>query len=311
MCGPSGEVNYPDYMEDIHVQWLTDGSKSVPAPSLDTPLEDIMNTALGAGGNPYDSENAFDPGAAFTPTAGSPLAEMQTGHDAIEAVVDGIDPAGAGGTYETFVAKAASEVDTNLISETEIDNEVSAFETNQRARHLQAISRFTGGMQDINAVNSSQFIIGMALIESEFANNVDQFESSLRIQVKNAKQQLINQAVQQIIQILNLQVQAGMSVAQLQTEISRMKIVAKKEQVDRDLQIDVREILWDFQVVQFGIRALGGIGSPMPDVNEPSHLQSALGGAFSGAAAGFALSGGNPIGAGVGGLIGGLAGFFG
>jgi len=56
---------------------------------------------------------------------------------------------------------------------------VAAYENRALTQHLRGVNRFVGGMADINAVNSSAFIIGMALLEVEFSRNVNDFQTKL------------------------------------------------------------------------------------------------------------------------------------
>lgn len=312
MCsgGPTGSIDYPDYMEKIHVDWITGGTVADPDPKINTTLETVMNLAL-VGGDPYDGESAFDPAAASTPTAGSPLSDMQLRHDAADTIITALDPRT---DYGNFVDKAKTKVDESYVSSTEIDNEVSAFETSLRARKLTEISSWTGGMADINAVNGSQFIMGMALIEGDITHQINKFEADLRIRLKEERGKLVDSAVRVMTQLQQDEISSHVAITQLQAEISRLKIVALKEQKDTDLEIDVLDAMWEFNVYQLGANILGTLGgSTMPQVNQPSKAQSAIGGAISGGATGAMIgsSAGAPgaaIGAGIGFLVGGIAG---
>ncbi len=310
--GPSGAVDFPDYMEDIHVNWLTGGAKGSPAPALTLSVEDVMNTALAAGGNPYTGESAFDPNASLTLASGSPLKKMQDRFDTADAVVTSLDPRT---DYGNFVDKAKTKVDEAYVTETEITNYVSAYESLLRTRRLTEIARFTSGMADLNAVHSSQFIIGLALIEDGISREVNQFERELRLRLKERRGMLIDSAVKDMVQLLSLEVGSNINMSQIQAEIERLTIVAKKEQVDRDLELDVLDATWDLTVFQYGANLLAAIsGAAHPVPQQLSKVQSAIGGTLSGAATGAMVGSivpgiGTAVGAGVGaaiGLIGGL-----
>lgn len=100
-------------------------------------------------------------------------------------------------------------------------------------------------------------------------------------------------------------------------EAKRLKIVAKKEQLDEDATLDEKDSLWDLQVFQHGGNLLaapaGGTATNRFD-GGPSKLQSSMGGAMSGAAMGYMMAGaqaggmtgpqGAAIGAGAGLLMG-------
>ncbi len=307
--GPSGFVSYPDYMQDIHVQWLTGGTQSNPNPTLFTSLEDEIEFALTPDGNPYHMESSYDPNAIDANTVGSPLSDMQLRHDTLDTNISALD---AVTDYSAFVTQALTDIDAGFITEAEINAEVDAFEVQVRARRLNELSTWTAGMADINAVVGSQFVIGMAMREADIANEITKFESNLRIQLKVQRTSLIDSAVRVMTQMLQGKIQSDMSATQLQAEISRLKIVASKEQTDRDLEIDVLFSAYGLSAFQYGSNLLGVLGgNTMPNVSQPSTAQSAIGGAISGAAAGAAVTGGNPIGVGIGALAGGIGGLFG
>jgi len=307
--GPSGSISYPDYMERIHVQWLTGGTRDVPSTDLTPSLETVMGNALIAGGNPYFLEEAFDPRQPDTLVPGSPLKHAQLRHDALDTFLGLNDDET---DYINFVNQAITRVDAAYVTEAEITSVVSVFETEVRARRLAELSVHTGGMADINAVVGSQFVIGMALIESNITQEVNRFERELRIRLKEHRGNLIDSAVKIMAQMLQVNIGAEMNATRLQAEVVRLRIVAQKEQIDRDLEIDALDATWDLHVFRFGSNLLGVLGgNTMPNIKQPSTVQSVLGGAVSGAAAGAQLTGGNPVGVGIGALAGGISGFLG
>ncbi len=312
--GPSGFVSYPDYMEDIHVNWLTGGTQSNTAEDLDNSVQDIMNTALGPQGNPYAGAIAFRPDASDVLVAGSPLHAARANQQDFETAIDALD---AVTDYSAFVTQAISDIDLGFVTEAEINTEVDAFEVQVRARRLNELSAWTGGMADINAVVGSQFVIGMAMREADIANEITKFESNLRIQLKVQRTSLIDSAVRVMTQMLQGKIQATMSATQLEAEISRLRIVSLKEEADRNLEIDSLDASWELSVFQYGSNMLGVLGgNTMPNISQPSAAQSALGGAISGAAAGATIGSaipgvGTAIGAGVGALAGGIGGLLG
>lgn len=303
----SGTIEYPDYMEKIHVDWLTGGTKDDPDPSISQSVEATMEVALGALGNPYTSLNAFDPGSVSGVSSDSPIGKLQTEHDSAEALVDGLDVSGATGDYFDIITRAAALVDVNLVGETEIDNTVTAFENNQILRHLRSVGRFAASMADRCAGDTSQFVIGMAALESDFADNVDQFEANLRIQIKRDKQSLIDAAVKEMIAILQLKIGSSLNLVQLQEGVTRVHIASITDQRNRDAELDVRFGLWDMEVFQMGGNILAAISGAAHPNQGLSKFQSTLGGAASGAAIGTAVNPG--VGTGVGAGIGALFGF--
>lgn len=139
------------------------------------------------------------------------------------------------------------------------------------------LARFDAGMRDINAVNSSAFIIGRQIVGS-----------TLLVQKLQAKQEL----------------------AKLSIEARRMMIVANQEFITADNEYQVKYAKWPITMLQQGgnvLASISGAATVSPGADEPSTAQSALGGALGGAAMG-AAAGGGALGAVIGGIIGGIAG---
>ena len=90
-------------------------------------------------------------------------------------------------------------------------------------------------------------------------------------------------------------------------ESKRIKIVAKKEELDSQLTIDEKSALWDLSIFKFGGNFLSSIsgsavsqGTELPGSDKGA---SALGGALAGAGMGLMATGGNPVGGAIGAAI--------
>ena len=159
--------------------------------------------------------------------------------------------------------------------------------------------QWLAGMRDINAVHSSAFITGKAIIQDSKIKAVSKFASDIRIESFKVSANMWSKHLD-----WNLAVMATYQdmiklyfITHMDMEELRLKFAAKHEMWDVNLMEHVRGMLG----------ALGG-GTPITDQNQPSQTQRALGGAFSGAAAGASIAG--PWGAAVGGVLGLGASFF-
>ncbi len=134
---------------------------------------------------------------------------------------------------------------------------------------------------------------------------------------KDIKQdQLRLDAVRMMEQIYGQQLSMHGQFMNTLTEAKRIKLVALKEEADKNMEIDERDALWDLEAFQHGANMLASIGGGTVGVKKPSDssLSSALGGAMSGAATGAMIGGsmegtimglsGGPAGAIAGGLLG-------
>jgi hypothetical protein len=99
----------------------------------------------------------------------------------------------------------------SALDESIITSAITAYRTEAVKTHLRAVNQFAGGMSDINAVNSSAFIFGMALLESDFQSDVDKFQSELRLR-------LYEQARAMFSQMFAQNVAAYMNAYQAQTQ---------------------------------------------------------------------------------------------
>lgn len=96
------------------------------------------------------------------------------------------------------------------------------------------------------------------------------------------------------------------SLAVLNIEANRIAIVANKEENDMNIEIEAKEELWDFELLQYAGNMLAAVSGGTVSPKTPSTGQSALGGAMSGAAVGAQVGGG--YGAIIGAIIGGIGG---
>lgn len=314
------------------------------ADSLDNSIVDLVNAAHTT--NPYLSVTAFDPNTALTLVANSPLTRLNEQYANAKTLVDGIVEETDWKSYvDAAVTKFTSYADIDFLdsldaaiaglltsvesalSSTSITAMVTAFETNKKVRFLRDVGLWSAGMADINAVHTSSFIMGLAIQQIEFSNSIDQYERELKgniynrivtsgidahvkahvVQLNN-KDNLITQAPSLMTSLNQLKTSLVTDLARIKIDVERMTIIAKKEQVDRQVALDVDEGLWDMEAMLYAGNILSSItgsavGRNLPQA--PTTAQSMLGGALTGASIGsqFGLPGAG-IGAAAGALLG-------
>ena len=89
------------------------------------------------------------------------------------------DALGGAQTAVSMAIAAAEEI----IESAPIAKAVATYRRRALSEHLRSVNRFAGGMADINAVNSSAFIIGMALRESDFEDKILDYQAGLETQL--------------------------------------------------------------------------------------------------------------------------------
>ena len=112
----------------------------------------------------------------------------------------------------------------------------------------------------------------------------------------------------QMLQLMLQRLSLEESYVKMVIEGKRIKIVAEKEETDRNAELDKFDGLWDLEVFQYGANVMASVSGGTATPHRPSTAQSVLGGAMSGAAAGAMIPGLGPL---AGGIIGAAAGFLG
>lgn len=254
--GGSGVVEYPAYMEAFHVGVLGDGAMAG---------ETVTAALIAAfGASPWTGETSYDPDTELVDMLAAPdtmqtmvdLLSSGTGLDALTSAI--LDHA----RIDTAVDEYAADLDARLVSE--------------------VLPRFEAGMRDINAVSSSAFAIGRALIEENQDRQVAKYSSVVHLKAFS----------DDAIQVIGLKLQYQQSVSTMIADVNRIKIIAKKEETDTNLKIDEHDALWDLEVFQHGANVLAAIGggTANPRTEGPTQMQSVMGGAMSGAVAGSMIS---------------------
>ena len=284
--GASGAVSHSPYLEGLHYDWLS----QTGVDTITSSITDVMNSALAT--SPWTALSAYNPDA--------DIASYESTMVAFKAML-----AGMSDTVDWAALYAQAELSINGPGDALIAADIATFQSQMDDNiTTRVLPRFRRGMQDINAVVSSAFVIGEAVIEAFQARDVAKYSSVLYIDNNNKKLS----ATEQMIQIMARRVGWEESYVRVAIEAKRIKIVAKKEQTEGNATIDEHDAKWDLEVFQYGgnlMAAIGG-GSVIPNMAGRNKTASALGGALTGAVAGAYVGG--PWGALVGGILGAAAG---
>jgi len=99
------------------------------------------------------------------------------------------------------------------------------------------------------------------------------------------------------------------TVLQATLDTNKMKIIAKSEEAEKNLEIEIHEETWPLDLYTYAgnmLSAIGGGRSAGGGPPKPNKTQSTLGGAMAGASVGAAAG---PYGAVIGAVVGGVAGY--
>ena len=161
------------------------------------------------------------------------------------------------------------------------------------------LPRFQTGMRDINAVVTSSFVIGKAMIEDSRVKSLQKFSAQI-------KAQLIPYAIDR----WKTHLEWNKNTVMVYAEVMKLYFSAKMDVSSMNYDYALKDILWPFTVMEFERAALGTLQGAYSQTKTGegggSKVASALSGALTGAAIGSFFPGpGTAIGAGVG-LIAGM-----
>lgn len=333
--GSSGKVDYPTYIKHIHADWLaaiSDPAAPTVHDTISVSMTETMDLALAT--NPFSTLLVYDPDTVLATVDAQVAAVVAL---SLGTLYGSYDRKIIGATetnlniatdYAALVTAVKAAIDLELYSTTEVDADITAFsDLLDDQIDSTVLPRFRRGMQDINAVMTSAYVIGAALIEEGRTKEVAKYGTGLRLQNYSQRNQFVATSALQLIQTKlqaltsdgDLAYRMAVSDMEFQRAVTaimadavRTRIVAKKEELDSELELEEKEAKWKLEVFQFGANLLAGVaGGSSQMVPKQNKIASALGGALSGAAAGMAMSGGNPIGGAIGAGVGLLGGLFG
>ena len=289
--GSSGAVSHSAYLETVHNDWLC----SAGADTIVSSITDVMNAAIG--NSPWIGIDAYDPDA--------DILAFENALAAFQVILTGLsETADWNALYTQAETTLAGPAEAAIIADTAayaniIDDNITTI----------TLPRFRRGMQDINAVVSSAFVLGEAVIESFRDRDVAKYLSTLRLSLSDKKMQ----ATDLMMQMMARRIAWQESYTRMIVEARRIKIVAKKEQIDQDTTIDESDAKWDLEVFQHGANVLAGVagGTSSSGIKGVSKVASAIGGAMTGAAAGAmigsSMAASSAAGAAASGVAGGAA----
>lgn len=292
---PAGAVDYPPEIKDLYTTLMhgttsggtpidVDASGNVPTwVSLMSEMQ-----ALIAAGAPQAALTAINPATELTKMTDE-FALMQAFGNQLDTVT----------TYEELVDVAAQAVESYLEAPPDIagmidTSEIKAsFERAQKPQLMRAINRFTAGMAEVNSVHSSAFLVGLANLETEAMANVDSFSRQLDLQVDQTNRQIegqiaasgdrnrlkiagIESAMNMMLQLKSLEFGTNQFRSQMQFELSRADVVAKSQEQQDQLNLDLADDRWNTDIMMQAVSTIGVIGGTTVVPGKLTPLQHAF-----------------------------------
>ena len=299
----------------------------------------ISGNPYGVYASPYDPDSDVDAMLAALNAYCNVLLNFHNTSLDTAVVADAFDEAEAVHDYvpETsflsHIAAIDDTIDDEFLDTDRIDTAVNEYSEQLQADiENQTLPMFEAGMRDINAVMSSAFLIGEALIFAEKNRNVAKFRADLMLaQWSDRNKALINVATFLTESDMKM-FGADLSFAEMTgkfwiqgveykrliadkiIDVLRMKIVAKKEENDETLRRYVERIKWPLAMSQYAASMLGSAGgghavSDATGGGGGNSVSSDLGGVMAGASIGAMFNSeiGGAWGSVIGGAMGGAA----
>jgi len=261
----SGKIEYPPYQVNMH-------SYALYGYDLSGLAESVYSKPAGSDSIFGLIENAID-----LVDSDAKLSEEGTPQT---LVIDNIVPA-AGARYDipdasstTYLGGVDSyltDLDTaidELSDDTALDNAQAAFEINTENTYLRGLNRMSAQFADINAVNSSAFILGSAMMESSRQRTINEFRSKMDIQDRY------------------IAIQAKASRAQQELEYRKTRLVADVDEIDQHVSYAIQSEIYKLELWKYGTNALGATSGAVSSKDSSNRLQSVLSGALTGGAVG-------------------------
>lgn len=287
--GGDGTVKFAPYLEAVHHIMLNNQGKSV----LNSTFNVIACLNEAYNDSPYASYTTVDADDGFL-GSGYAISSFPSLFDMFGKFMAGLD-----------IEVLWSQIYTETVNGPEVQNAVNAHsDMLQDDLDAKVIPKFVAGYRDINAVMSSAFIAGKAMIADSKVKSLSQFTASLQLHMFDLTQSRWAAHLD-----WNKTVQATYN------DMMKLYYSAKFDAEAREMEFAVKDKLWNLSLFDYGRSMLGALtGTAAAKVGpEPSQAAKSISMAASGAGAGAMIgqnianaSGGNyaGMGAAAGGVVG-------
>jgi hypothetical protein len=233
---PGGALNWDEYDEYVEMN-----------------MRDVLYDAMSfGGGNPFDGVAAVNPSTYL-----EPLSELR---DDITAANDAFDPRNY---VDESVDLAIGIVDDEILTASDINGLVAAFDARTKQRHLQAVSRVTDSLNMAMAGMTSTVSDTIASMEFDRQAEINDYDLKLVYADRQARTDMIQTMVQNYFASLMGKFDAIKSSFAVASDAAKINISALQDQIEKDLEFATSEQLWDVQTIQHGLNALQ-VGAGMP-----------------------------------------------
>ena len=292
--GSAGKNSWPDYIQNIHRQWLTGwvdnaGSRPTGFSAFPNVATTMLAATTAQGGNPYTGAVAYNPDS-----------DILNAQDAVDDYNDVLSA-----SFAVFLQETADAVDALIASPEDFDSMLTVLGTKIRREHNKGMVRANAAFLDVGAIMTTNYQMYVAQGEQEVRDRINEA-------IVQHEERRDTQRLQMVQGMLVARIGGRQNLAGIQLEALRLFVTAKNDEIQMNQQFENDEATWDLSLFQNASNLLAAVSGGVQTPQKQSSTQRLLGaasGAASGALGGFAAGG--PIGAGIGGAIGLLGGLFG
>lgn len=271
----SGRLEYAKYIEKRHEKFLDIVIARRDAAIDDSPYENITDVAC---------DDGFF-GTGFT------LASFPSLYDMYGKFMAGLD-------VEVLYNQIYSDLMEGPVTHSLVSAEAAFLEDEIES---DVLPRYSVGMRDINAVVSSTFLIGKALLEETRVKAIAKYSAGLQYA-------LLPIAAQR----WQAHLEWNRGVITTYGEIMKLYFSAKMDVTNHNQENLVKDRLWPFTILDFERAALAAMQGGRPSGSEAgtSQIAKSISGAMGGASMGGMIAGASqgavtgPVGAGIGAVLG-------
>lgn len=268
--GGTQVIRYAPHIELAHKRIMDASGGVVPKYSIFGVLNTLFDQSAYKDYEYYDIDDAFFGRVPGDPDHTYEVRNFPSLYDMFGKFMAGLDVHVLwSDVYEDVIH--GPEIAAAVAAQSELlDNEVKT----------KVLPQFLAGMRDINAIQSTTFVIGKAIIADSQVRSLNDFQSRIRLS-----------AVELSGQLWRSHLDWSKSVITVYAELVKLYYATKMDVDHKQLEYKAKDRLWNmdlFDEPRAMVGALNGASSANQK-NRPSQAQSAIAGALSGAAMGTSI----------------------
>lgn len=268
--GGKQEIRYAPHIEQAHKRILDQSGGVVPTRSIFNVLNDLFDDSSYKDYEYYDIDDAFFGRVPGNPERTYEMRNFPSLYDMFGKFMAGLDVHVLwADVYEDVIH--GPEIAAAVSAQSELlDNEV----------RTKILPSFLAGMRDINAIQSTTFVIGKAIIADAQVRSLNDFQSRIRLS-----------AIELSGQLWRSHLDWSKNVIAIYLEMIKLYYATRIDVDHKQLEYKTKDKLWNMDLFDEPRAMLGALNgaSAAQMKNRPSQAQSAIAGALSGAAMGSAI----------------------